>query len=654
MLRREFPLIPKRPGGPLRVIIIGRISTKEQNLESIDASYRYVQNFLENIYKGPMEFRCLGERASGMLADRATIRQAEDLIEAGEWDLVIAEDLSRIYRNPRHQYAFVQDVADSETRLICIADNIDTADDATWQPMLAAATMRHGLQVHDTQRRVSRSATYSFHEGGMVQKVRFGYRKLTDEEAATGQFGPKGVPMAKVPELTPVIHEMRRRFLLNRNYEAVARWLESSVINPGPFVQNGRWTGRLVKDLFADPILSGTRTFGDEPSKIIFKTGKKRRRASDGSEIEYHAELAHMTLDEQRELWEVMEDKAGKHRRKKGRDHARHHVARAQSLWPGQHARCICGGLMYWYDNDHLKCENSYKPGRDQCWNHVQMPCNLARKELAHWLVEYLKSRPPYWDALIDSAWDAIQQVTRELRRGSDMSDYEIATLTKEAQNLTKAIRKGGKLDSLVKELTEIERQLKRLKLEQAGETADDSLDAINITKQELRENAEPVLYLLAQKSFDFADLMRRAFPVFTIQPVRALGSRLVVARAHLVFQPSAFCAVNRADANGTADESVEVVFDVFTPPQHILHMPKCLEEKRNDPRASLRQIAARLKIGYMTVKRALAFARRMQAAGLSEPYQVLKSCPEDASRWRHRASHSLLSGADGSPAKIH
>ena len=156
---------PKNVNGVLRVLIIGRISTEHQNIENIDASYRYVEDYLQQVHAGPKEIRHLGERASGMLAERDTIREACDLIETGEWDLVIAEDLSRIFRNPRHQYNFVQDAVDAQTRLICIADNLDTADD-NWELMLGAATLRHGLMVSDTRRRVRRTATHSFHNGG--------------------------------------------------------------------------------------------------------------------------------------------------------------------------------------------------------------------------------------------------------------------------------------------------------------------------------------------------------------------------------------------------------------------------------------------------------------------------------------------------------
>ncbi len=54
--------------------------------------------------------------------------------------------------------------------------------------------------IPDTRRRVRRTADFAFRQGGMVQKHRLGYRKLTKEQAASGAFGPIGLRIALVPE----------------------------------------------------------------------------------------------------------------------------------------------------------------------------------------------------------------------------------------------------------------------------------------------------------------------------------------------------------------------------------------------------------------------------------------------------------------------
>src|SRR5579872_6377807 len=241
MFDANYPIVPKDPFRPLPVIFIGRVSNEGQDLTNIEASYDEDERFLKKIYDGPTKIKRLGERGSGMLVDRATILEAERDIESGEWDLVIMEDLSRAYRNPRYQHAFVQNCVDTDTRLICIGDHLDTAD-PNWEVMMGAASLRHGLHIPDTRRRVRRTATFAFHHGGMVLMVRFGYRKLTLEEADAGELGPKGLRIAKVPEATPVLDEMRERIRDGAGSQELSDWLNDQGIKPGPYVKKGYWS----------------------------------------------------------------------------------------------------------------------------------------------------------------------------------------------------------------------------------------------------------------------------------------------------------------------------------------------------------------------------------------------------------------------------
>lgn len=150
MINTRVPLIPKDPTGPLRVLMIGRISTDYQNIENIEASFQSAQALLGEVYQGEVFIKPLGERGSGMLVDRASIREAEDEIETGSWDLVLMEDLARAYRNTRCQIAFVQHCHDCETRCISFGDGLDTADEH-WEATLHVAAMRHGMYIPDTR-----------------------------------------------------------------------------------------------------------------------------------------------------------------------------------------------------------------------------------------------------------------------------------------------------------------------------------------------------------------------------------------------------------------------------------------------------------------------------------------------------------------------
>ena len=199
----SVPINPKNSDGILRIISIGRLSKPKDSEDATQLSLEAIRSenarLLATIYKGPTSIAYLAEQISGLIPERETMNQLWQLVETGEWDLIVAEDLSRVFRNPRWQWAFVQDCVDARIRVIIFADSIDTASE-NWETNVAVATLRHGLTIPDTRRRIKRTATESFKNGGMVGKIKAFYAKLTREEAASGIYGPKDLRMRKLSE----------------------------------------------------------------------------------------------------------------------------------------------------------------------------------------------------------------------------------------------------------------------------------------------------------------------------------------------------------------------------------------------------------------------------------------------------------------------
>jgi hypothetical protein len=359
-MNNHIPLVPKHPDGKLRVLAIGRLSkpksTEEETQKTIESSLEVVRRHLDAIYDGPVLLTQLAEQESGLIADRATIQEAEELIAGGEVDLLIAEDLSRIYRSPRLQYAFVEDCVDSDVRVICVADRLDTEED-DWESSMCIASFRHSMPAVDARRRQVRKSHYSFHNGGQVQKVKAPYRKLTTKEAKSGKFGPVGLRIARREEWTPIVKKMREILMTPidgvYSYVPVLEWLRENNIPTGAYVKSDEWTQRLVKSLLTDPILIGLRRFRVLLFRRVRGSKKYRRRLNPkGPETELYPELAHLTDEEFESMQAIIEQIASNHRDKAGAEHSLYRRPRKDALFPKQHATCsICGGMR--------KCPNS-------------------------------------------------------------------------------------------------------------------------------------------------------------------------------------------------------------------------------------------------------------------------------------------------------
>ena len=626
------PITPKNADGILRVIIPGRISEPTQDMESIPSQQEDAEHWLQRGYLGERKVTRLGEQASGWLADRESMVAAQKLIESGQVDLVLATELREIYRNPAFHWKFVQDCIDNEVRVILIADCVDTADE-NWEIMMYAASMRHGMTVPETRRRVRQKATYSFSRGGMVLKVKFGYEKLTREQALSGLHGPVGLRIAKVTKWTSIIREMKDRVMREESYEQVAQWLNEEGLPPGPYATGGRWSGKLVKELLRDPILSGQRTFRDVVHTLHYGSGQyRRRRNTVAPELKQYPELAHMTPEEQAELWAVMDARKNGHNQPLGPESPLWKKSRSRSLWPNQHATCICGALMYGC-GDFLKCKNALPGGPRSCWNHVQVYYPLIRGKVLRWVWDVVEAYPGFRDVLVESAWQEFERSRRRRDGSGERLDKQIADLEKQTSALAKAIRMGGKLEALLAELSKVEKELSEAREQKERVTQQNQMVGGFASREEVAARLDVALERLTEVSLDFADLMRRLIPEFIIQPVQALDCPLIRPRGKLTMQLDAWAGGKEPPP------PVSVSLDLFEPPVHIQHLAACVAARKANPNATLREIAAQLGINYMTVKRALSYARLMESEGVTDPYKEIHSKPECASRWKKRAN---------------
>jgi hypothetical protein len=91
--------------------------------------------------------------------------------------------------------------------------------------------------------------------------------------------------------------------------------------------------------------------------------------------------------------------------------------------------------------------------------------------------------------------------------------------------------------------------------------------------------------------------------------------------------------------SRGEQAAAASTVLDLFEPPVHIRWLDVCVMLKQENSTLSLKQIAARLGIGHMTVKRALGYARLMKTVEVTDPYRELQERPATASRWRPKRS---------------
>jgi 5-methylcytosine-specific restriction endonuclease McrA len=629
MMILEHPLVPKRTDGVLRAIIPGRISKETQDVKSIAASQSDNEAWLRAAYSGEIDITRLGEQASGWLADRPSMEQAKAMIEADRCDLVLVAELRELFRNPGLLFSFVHRCIDNNTRFIAHWDQIDTASDG-WETNMHVAVLKHGIMVPETRRRVKRKATDTFADGGMVLKVKYGYRKLTKEEAMSGEFGPVGLRIAKIESYTPNIKEMRRRVLDGQSDTMVAGWLNDEGISPGPYSETGKWTGRLVKELLVDPIVSGQRSFRKTLSKLVYGSGNyKAQHNPSPMTAEVCPGLAHLTCEEQDDLLKYYAGRKSKNPRKVGRENARWNRPRSDSIWPGQAITCsVCGDICYLLD-DVLKCKNALSRGEKTCWNHVTAKIQTVRERVIPVLIAAIERDPGAKCAIADVAWAEYQQRRRGGAQFQNGFETQLKETERQIAQMTKALKIDDSIESIVHELKTLQKRKKALLEEKRirDETSTGLGEYASVV--ELRNDLPRVIDQMASTSYEFSLMLRALIPKCVLVPIQALDCAQV--RPRLMFTIS---FAKWARGNEMAFEEQHAI-DLFDSSVHIRHLDACVALRKDSPDMALRTMDEVLKINYMTIKRSLGYAMLMEQQGATEPYRVLTEEPKGASRWR-------------------
>jgi len=198
---------------PLEVLIHTRYSTDEQSQSSIDGQINFCQRFLtcnvpRELRPEQLSVQIIREpEISGEIFDRPGINQVWAGIKSHRWDVILAEESSRLYRHMTFASQFFDTAVDGGVRVICPTDFIDTADE-DWPERLHAALGHHGRANHFTRRRIKRAQECRWFSGAAMGPLAIGYKRRPSIPAIASQ--PARGPFFDVidQELKPVVVEI--------------------------------------------------------------------------------------------------------------------------------------------------------------------------------------------------------------------------------------------------------------------------------------------------------------------------------------------------------------------------------------------------------------------------------------------------------------
>ena len=114
---------------------------------------------------------------SGELRSRPGIDRVWSGNREREWDLILVEDSSRLYRDEVACLHLVRLAVDNEVRIICINDLVDTAEE-DWEERLKEAARHHASSNRYSSRRVKRAHEELWEMRAALGLLKPGYRRV--------------------------------------------------------------------------------------------------------------------------------------------------------------------------------------------------------------------------------------------------------------------------------------------------------------------------------------------------------------------------------------------------------------------------------------------------------------------------------------------
>ncbi|HEV7280425.1 MAG TPA: recombinase family protein [Pirellulaceae bacterium] len=644
MMRLREPF-KKVPGRKFRVIVYGRYSTEEQNYDSVEHQYDYCTRFLANhgLADSDVSITFLEDREiSGEVLSRPGIDAIWAAIDKRGFDLLVAEDSSRLYRNESACMRLGETIVDQGIRLICINDYVDSAERA-WHDRFSEAAHHHAKSNAFVSARIKRAQEAHFRGGAAMGCLLPGYKRRATHEATARE--PERGPFYDSPDEDefPVIVEAYDRVGAGEPLWSVALFLNDAGLRKCATARSNVWTDRDVRALIQRTVHRGVESYRATTTDKKWVTGKKGSKKNDPEDVLTRSVPHLRIVDDPRWVRANQEIANGSTGGKppSGDDNPLKGVPRDSRFPLSKLLVCgKCGGKMWQFGaKNRYRCSNTRgkflnADGRWEkvCDNGAGAPKDLAHRRISAAVIQELLGLTGVAETLVATIASRLADDEPRQREVRDLRKRE-ADLRTKCLRLVEQIEDGrpgasppetltDRLRQREQELAVVRTDLQRLEAHPAA--------MLRVTPEEIRQRID-----------EYADrllvLDRRSGPLLEqlidgkIRAVRyqQFGCSTVVLKAEFDFQPVGILPESlRAALSGAETHAVatllpkkRIVLDLFDPTQVPANAMKALALKEDNPKLTEEAIAAALDITHAIAHRSVKFGRKLRAAGLEESY---------------------------------
>jgi site-specific DNA recombinase len=505
----------------VRAAIYARYSTDNQNESSIVDQLRRAR--AHAAHNGLTIIAELADPGlSGTLRHRPGVDALIAMIERHQIDIVLTEDVERVYRDSEHLAYFRKLTAFHRVRIVQLSGGDDSPISVGLKGILSEALLeRLAAMTHRGLEGVIL--------GGRLIAAPYGYRKVQ-------RLGPDGEPVRGLREVdeaeAAVIRRIFRDYAAGASPRAIAQALNrENIPGPGGRIWNDdtiRGRGRRVEGILRNPIYDGRILWNRRRNKRRPDTGARAREERDPDQYVWvDAETLHIVP---RELWQAVQERlagnAATRRPAPGPGLPGYWDRRRPRYLLTNKTFCgLCGATLYLFGKDYLTCS----AGRNgACRSRV----SIRRPALTALAVDALRRHlmpPKLLAAFVEAYRETWREQAREATAAARQAPAALAELERKIRNLVKALAEGAPLGPIRGELDALEREqdaLRRTADTAPAEVPDLPDDLAGLYRQEVNALIQA---LEDDTSPDVLDAARRLIEKVLVTPPETDGDPPIV-----------------------------------------------------------------------------------------------------------------------------
>ena len=286
--------------------VYARYSSENQRPESIDDQISACRRLAKERGISVSDEHVYADQAqSGARSDRPGLAALLAAAPSKEFDVVLADDLSRLARDNHLMLSIIAEMSFEGIRVISVADGLDSNDEESTLAIQVRGIFNE-LQLRDLKKKTLRGQRGQKERGFFVGEKTFGYRSVPVGEIRMDKKGrprPEGYTMEIEPTQAATVLRIFTSYADGLPLTKIVKTLNEENV-PGAIRSAKGWSPATISRILNNEKYAGRWTWNKTESRRDPRTGRRRRFEKPESEWVVHEDEALRIVP--KELWEAV------------------------------------------------------------------------------------------------------------------------------------------------------------------------------------------------------------------------------------------------------------------------------------------------------------------------------------------------------------